>query len=288
MKKKITLALVAIIAVVAMSFDILSSNGKAGYTNSPGENNCTYSTSCHNTYAVNTGSGSVAITAAPSLATGYIPGTVYTMTVTVANSVAPNNVLFGVDCEALLASGANGGTLAITDAVLTQMKTSSGTGPTRNNVVHKPGSNVGPNSQAFSFHWTAPATGSGVVTFYASGVASSGDGSAPANDYTYTTSKAVSENTSGIAENMVSNFNFSIFPNPSSDNLNVKLTLNETSSVTMNLIDITGKKIANFISDNGINGDINRTFDISSYSKGIYFIELKINDKVSLQKIVIE
>ena len=42
-----------------MSYDILSSNGKSGKTNSPGEGNCT---SCHNSFAVNTGGGSTTIT----------------------------------------------------------------------------------------------------------------------------------------------------------------------------------------------------------------------------------
>ena len=210
------------------------------------------------------------------------------MTVTVADAVAPNNALFGFGCEALLASNANAGTLAITDAVLTKLVTpSSGAGSGRTNVVHTGTNNVGPNTQPFSFHWTAPASGSGVVTFYAAGNAADGDGGT-AGDYIYTTTLVVAQNTVGINESAASNFNLSVFPNPTSDYLNVKFTLNEASSVSMNLIDITGNKVANLISDNGIKGEINRIFDISTYSKGVYIVELKINDKTSFQKIVVE
>ena len=57
MKKILLLTTVVVIALGAMSFGVLSPNGKAGYTNSPSEGNCT-SSGCHNSYTVNTGVGS--------------------------------------------------------------------------------------------------------------------------------------------------------------------------------------------------------------------------------------
>ena len=287
MKKKIILALVAIVALGAMSFDILSSNGKAGYTGSPGETTCN-TTNCHNSYTLNSGSGSIAISSLPSLANGYVPDSVYTITVTVSDAVAPNNALFGFGCEALLASGANGGTLAITNTALTKLATKSVSGNVRNNVVQlASGLNVGPNTQPFSFHWTAPADGSGTVTFYTAGVAADNSGD-QTGDYVYNTSMAVNESTVGIKNVVAQEFNFSIFPNPSSNNLNVKFSLKGISTVVMDLIDLNGKKVASLISANGMNGEVNRTFDISSYAKGVYFVSLKINNQSTMEKIVVE
>ncbi|MBI4947365.1 MAG: hypothetical protein HY840_13315, partial [Bacteroidetes bacterium] len=193
MKKSTIIALISVIAVGAMSFSILRSNGNIpGRTNSPGETTCT---GCHGGTALNAGPGSITITSSPSLASGYTAGTSYTITVTVAESVAPNNALFGVCAEALLASGANGGTIAITNATLTQLLTRTIGVNVRNSVTHTGTGNVGPNSQAFSFRWTAPVTGTGAVTFYAAGLACNNDGGSN-GDHTYTTTLAVSESVS--------------------------------------------------------------------------------------------
>jgi len=188
MKKTAWVAAALVVAVGFASFEIESSNGRAGYTNSPGESNCT---NCHDNFAVNSGAGSVAISSNPSLAGGYIPGATYAMTVTVSDN-APNNTLFGFGLEALNGSGANGGTLTITNPTLTQIKTFMVSPNLRNNVVHTGNGNTGPNTQPFSFNWTAPAAGAGTITFYASGLGSDNDGGTD-GDYVYTTSMAAPE-----------------------------------------------------------------------------------------------
>lgn len=50
-----------------------------------------------------------------------------------------------------------------------------------------------PDSASWTFDWTAPAQGSGTVTFYAAGNAADGDGGTSAGDHTYTTSLSVAE-----------------------------------------------------------------------------------------------
>ncbi|MBI4930623.1 MAG: T9SS type A sorting domain-containing protein [Bacteroidetes bacterium] len=285
MKKTTTLTLAGIIAIGAMSFDILSSGGKAGKTGSPGENTCI--TGCHTGTALNGGPGSVSIATTPSLTNGYIAGSTYTVDVTVAESVAPNNALFGFDFEALIASGANGGTLAITNATLTQILTKTVNANVRNNVVHTGNGNVGPNTQTFSFNWTAPATGLGCVTFYTTGLAADNSGGT-SGDHVYRDTLVVCEGFVGIAEGSASNFNFSVSPNPASDYVNVHFTLKEASSVTVDLMDINGNKVASLISANGMKGDINKTFNVSSYSKGVYFLKIKDENSSSLRKIIIE
>ncbi len=109
MKKKITLILVAIVAVCAMSFKVLLPGGEAGKTGAYSEGDCTQ---CHADFAVNSGSGSIAITSVPTLAGGYYPDSVYTVTVTVSHST-PRDSLFGFDFEALTNATTNGGTLSL-------------------------------------------------------------------------------------------------------------------------------------------------------------------------------
>ena len=51
---------------------------------------------------------------------------------------------------------------------------------------------------------------------------------------------------------------------------------------------MNGRKVAELISENGMNGEVNKTFNISSYEKGIYFVRLSINNEITIQKIVVE
>ncbi len=280
MKKEITLALVAIVAVCAMSFKVFIPAGEAGKTGAYSEGDCTQ---CHSDWAVNTGTGSVAITAVPALTGGYVPGTKYTVTVTVTQT---GDSLFGFDFEALLNATTNGGTLSLLTPS-TDVKTKADGSTAITDVVHTGTGNNTKNSHAFSFYWTAPATGTGTVTFYTSGLAANDDGNTT-GDWVYTTSMAVMQNTAGISEVLAKEINFSVYPNPSSDNLNVKFSLNGISSVNIDMIDMNGRKVAELISENGMNGEVNKTFNISSYEKGIYFVRLSINNEITIQKIVVE
>lgn len=185
----ISISLITGIAMINVDSDggCLTKNGggKAGYTNSPGENNCT---SCH-PGTVNTGGGSVTISS-PNL-TGWIytPGQTYTINVTVSHS---GFGLFSLGFEALLPSGANAGTLVITNSVQTQIKTAFVNPNVRNNVVQKFNGGLSPDSHTFSFNWTAPVAGTGSITFYVAGMSCDIDGGV-GGDFTYTASQVVNE-----------------------------------------------------------------------------------------------
>ena len=166
MFKKLLIALFPIVAIGGFTAETMYSTGRAGNTGSPGESTCR---ACHTTYALNSGGGSITIQNASMPGNVYVPGQTYTMSVTVAQSGIN---LFGFGLEALNAAGDNGGTLNITDPASTQIKTAVAGGFTRRNVVHTTNGGAGSGSKTFNFSWTAPAVGSGNVTFYFSGIAS--------------------------------------------------------------------------------------------------------------------
>ena len=184
MKKYIPYALPLVI--ILMTSSILSDNGKAGETNSPGESNCT---SCHGDFAANTGGGSIMIANTGMTNWQYTPGQTYPITVTVAKTGMP---LFGVGVECLTASNTNAGTFAITNTASTRLLSATVSGVSRINVTHTLNGGLAANSKAFTFNWTAPAAGTGPVKFYFSGIASNNDGS-EAGDYVYFANKAVTE-----------------------------------------------------------------------------------------------
>jgi hypothetical protein len=188
MIKKLLLSISMLSALIVFtSLDTLDDTGIAGKTSSPGELTCV--NSCHNSFALNSGPGSITISAAGMTNNQYVPGQVYNMTVTVAQTGVG---LFGFDTEALLASNNNAGTFTVTDAVSTRIKTITVSGVVRNNMTHKLNGGASSGSKNFTFNWTAPAAGSGNVTFYFSGVAANASGNNQ-GDYVYNSSQVFTE-----------------------------------------------------------------------------------------------
>ena len=271
MKKSTTLLLAGILAIGAMSFDILSEDGsKTNRTGGHGETGCT----CHSVGTAITAS----VTATPDLSGGYIADSTYTIHYTVAS---PGKLVFGIDFQALNSYTVNAGTLT---AGTGSQKITAANG--LDNITHIMDGGFTNDSHTFDFTWKAPSTSAGNVTFWFSAVAGDHDGT-QSGDERYAGSTVIPDVTA-IAENSVSDFNLSVFPNPASDYVNVKFTLQESSDVTVDLMDISGNKVANLISENGMKGDINKTFNVSSYSKGVYFLKIKDEKYSSLKKLIIE
>ena len=182
--KKLSAVVMSVALIVFFASAIMSDNGRAGRTGSPGEATCT---DCHADYNENDGVGSISI----SGITGgtYTPGTTYNMSITVSRS---GSTVFGLGCEVLTASNTNAGTLVITNSAQTQLKSATVSSVSRQSVVHQLDGGFTSNSHTFNFNWTAPAAGTGPVTFYYSSIAGNHDGN-ESGDYVYTSSMALTE-----------------------------------------------------------------------------------------------
>jgi hypothetical protein len=268
-------------SVIGFSF-VLSDNGIAGRNGSPGETTCNTS-GCHTGNPLNASGGSIVIDA-PGLANGqYFPGATYPINVTVSRSGA---AIFGFGFEALRSTGANGGTLAITNAAQTQLKSAVILGNTRTNVVHQMNAGVSsPGSKTFSFNWTAPASGTGAVTFYAAGNATNGNGST-SGDFIYTTSLALTESATGINESDNNPIALSVFPNPAHDFINIKYQSLNQANASVRLISMDGKTVKSLSNDNAGNGEQSITLPTPEKS-GIYFIEVEVAGKTTVEKLVV-
>lgn len=206
----------------------LSDDGKAGSTGSPGETTCV---SCHNSYALNSGGGSVSL-ACNMPSWQYTPGTTYSMSVTVARA---GNGLFGFGIEALTAAGQNAGTFVITNAAKTQIKSATVNNVSRKNVVHQKNAGIGTGSYTFDFDWTAPMTNVGTVSFYFAGNAANGNGGTT-NDYVYSGLQTATPSATSIGE-VSSNSNIEMLYSGINNTLNIS-GLKEASTVT--IMDING------------------------------------------------
>ncbi|MCK5855874.1 MAG: T9SS type A sorting domain-containing protein [Bacteroidales bacterium] len=195
---------------------------------------------------------------------GYAPGTKYTITLTGIHSGVAK---FGFEITAEDATKAKKGVFTITNANETQLTnlahavTHTGNGLTPSN-----------NTKSWSFDWTAPATGSGGVTFYASLNAADGNNATSGDviyntNYTYNEDLSIGMNSEGLANS------FNIFPNPANNVLSI-----ETSSIQyydIKILDLTGKLI---ISDQFNGGLESVDINISDLPKGSYIIQIQNKD----------
>jgi hypothetical protein len=174
-------------AILSMAFVLLFSTNTIGYltgapsgkANDPasGSANCT---GCHAGTA--TSNAAIANITTNIPATGYVPGTTYTIT---ANVVYAGKTRFGFEVSPQNTSGIQKGTITITDPTNTKITSTK-------YVTHTSAGNTGSGSRSWSFNWTAPSAGTGAVGFYGSFIVGNNNGS-ESGDLTYTTSTMVME-----------------------------------------------------------------------------------------------
>lgn len=285
--KKILLLLTTLLGIfIVLTAGINNNNGKAGYTNSPGEGNCTTS-GCHTSFAVNTGGGSVSISSTnmpmmPSMM--YDSGVTYHMIVTVART---GNSLFGVCVEALDVTGNNAGTLIITNSIKTQIKTRLISAVTRRSVVHQLNGGVSVDSMAFTFDWTAPSTNVGNVTFYFAGVAANGNGT-NVGDYVYYSNQVFKFNTLIGIDNLNTTNIISVYPMPVQDHFTVNYQTKSTGSVKVKLYTMQGSLVAELLNKIEVSGEHSENFYLPlSLSFGNYLLNIESPQGISSQKILI-
>lgn len=77
---------------------------------------------------------------------------------------------------------------------------------------------------------------------------------------------------------------FSVYPNPSSDIFNIKMT-NSFEDVTFSVYDVTGKVVLN--SDSKPVNQTNYTLDMNGYASGIYFLKITTNLGEATKKLIL-
>jgi len=176
----------AVIVVYGLSGRAVSANvggPPAAHTGAPGEATCT---ECHNSFALNSGPGSLTITGLPAT---YSPNQEITITVTLTH---PSRPRYGFQVTAIDDSGRLVGALMVTDPLRTQLVSGAVGGKQRHYIEHtfdgvEP---VAPDQGQWSFSWITPASSVGRVTFYAVGNAANGNGS-PTGDFIYAKSASI-------------------------------------------------------------------------------------------------
>jgi len=252
---KITLSIVTI-TVGAMIFttgipqaNSYSGGPPAGKTGSPADGaTCA---GCHSGATVPFTAGLITSTIP---GTGYVPGATYTITGTI---IRPGHTKFGFEISPQNSVGTMLGSIAITSAQTQIVGTKY--------ITHTSSGTSGTGSKSWSFNWTAPAAGTGTVTFYGAFNVTNSSGTT-SGDSIFTSTLTVAENLStGLSALNEISKNITTYPNPVTDQLHMTNALNSIGEIQISILDINGK-IVKSVS----NASINSTIDVSELVRGNY------------------
>ncbi len=287
MLKKFTVSL-AFIATLVIVYDANYNNAHtngsgapAGRTNSPGDGGLTCNDNCHTgpspTDHVVTITSDVPVD-------GYIPGTTYTITSTATKSGISE---FGFEISPQNSSGTKLGSFVTPLPAGTQFA-SPNPGGANKYVTHTNTGTAGSGTKTWSVQWTAPAQGTGPVTFYgAFNFTNSNNNNG--GDVIETTSLAIPENTSiGIGETNAET-PLTVFPNPAGEQFTLSFFLYENANVTTEIFDLNGRLVKQQIVENLNPGRHELKFNgHGEMEAGVYFIRLNDGKEVYSKKVVVK
>jgi hypothetical protein len=212
----------------------VSGTGHDAKTGAPGEANCT---ACHTGTALSgTGINTITVLDGTTAKTSYVPGATYNVALQI--SVAATKRGFQIvglksdNTQAGVAVGSAVGGTAIT----------TGTGPQagRKYVNHTAISSL--STLGWAFTWTAPAAGSGTVTFYVASNVTNNDGG-NTGDVIYTSTHTITESAAGLTESVNTNENFFVGYSATSNAAVISFDAKQIANTTFKLTDLSGKTL---------------------------------------------
>ena len=211
---------------------------------------------------------------------GYVPLDTYTVTITITD---PTRTRFGFEISPQTSTGALAGTMLITDTPRTHFCTF----PTHKYLTHTLAGTDAPNHTAiWSFDWQAPATGTGDITFYSCLNFTNRDSTAN-DDVIHSTTLTVPENPNGINDPIIIS-SMNLYPNPAVDAIQLDYYLQNQELVTIDLMDVSGRKIQEMFNATQFSGAHHNSFPIGNHiASGIYLVKLTAGDQTLLRKVMV-
>ena len=252
---------------------------------------------CHGNTATTGITVTLEIDSAGAPVTAYKAGLTYTIKLTGTNTTSANLPKFGFQVASIAGSAAqvtptNAGTFQQTGLPAgVQIAPVVPSYYVCNIIEHStplsPSSGTGGNGTVYStsFTWTAPVQGTGTVSFWAALNAVNHDGSASSADKWNVKHVVLQEDTVTTVTSIdepAGNMTISVYPNPSTDAVQIDLYNAMHGAYNMSVFDVDGNAVLSRIvevSDNFSKTTLNTT----GWSAGIYFVQI-VND--GLQKVV--
>jgi hypothetical protein len=252
-----------IISTAMLSGSGLTANNSGAPTSRTGSPGDVLScTSCHTGVAQHV-SGILSSNVPPA---GYIPGNTYVINAFVSDA---NKNRFGFEISPQNNSGAKQGVITITDATRTKL---IGSGKY---ITHTASGTSGTGSNSWSFNWTAPAAGTGDVTFYGA-FNFSNHNNATSGDVIKLENITLHEDLNTSTQEMAGIRPLVLYPNPAFLVTNLNLTP-VPDIITIQVFDMNGSLVQVFeappFSDH-------YKLDVTTFRSGTYYVSFT-TDKVT-------
>jgi len=83
-------------------------------------------------------------------------------------------------------------------------------------------------------------------------------------------------------------FAFDAFPNPASANIFVSITVKQSLTYSVQLVDVSGKCMKDFSVQEIFPGHEKRyELDVADISPGVYFLQVKSDERIATKKIIV-
>jgi hypothetical protein len=248
-----------VIPVTAMVLISASGGRDGGYSGSPGDS----SNTCANCHSGGSFGASI-------LLETEVPNEGYEL-----------NTGYGFKVEILNSSGSKHGFQITAEKVSDNSKVGTFTADGTDNQLKNSGAHVthtatGNTKKVWNFNWKAPATDVGAVKFYVSAIAANGNGST--NGDQVMTKTSGNFNVLGLKKEQ--QLDFVMYPNPSSDNLNIQLP-SSVLSATIDLFDLSGRLLMN----SKVTAQ-NKSINVTDLSTGIYLVKIHSEGKTGTKQFI--
>lgn len=199
---------------------------------------------------------------------GYNPGETYVVTAEALGSTP--RIGFEITAEN---GSAKQGTFAVTDASRTKLTNASKA------ITHTlSGLTPSAGKNTWEMNWTAPAAGTGNVTFYAAFNVADGNGGT-SGDQIFASTLQVSENLSTNVNN-VSIATFTVTPNPNRGNFTIQ---SEETILRVDMYSLTGQHIQSLAANQR-----QVTVNISNQTPGMYLVKISTEKGQWVQKVKVQ
>ncbi|WP_164972580.1 T9SS type A sorting domain-containing protein [Lacibacter luteus] len=92
---------------------------------------------------------------------------------------------------------------------------------------------------------------------------------------------------SGISENNVRDFNFTVYPNPVSADAWINIYLKKSERVSIQVYDLAGRIVHTFIDQQMKAGELTMSFSLTNLAKGNYIVQMRNGNERMQKQIVI-
>ncbi len=252
-----------------------STGAPAGFSGP--EQNCS---ACHNDFPVNSGTGSLTITAPPT----FTPGVPLNITVTIVNTTPPDSQSINRQGFELSTRDAANTSMLIGTYIVDGTTVQNAQGSPEF-VTHTEASNV---ATTWSFQWMPPDSPPPQIILFAAGNAANGSGE-PTGDHIYTTSLTVDRlNVAGESgpEALALRLG-NVTPNPARGAATVEVTLARATHVTAHLVDATGRVVRTVVDSELAAGVTRLPVNTTDLATGAYLLRVDASGDRAIRRLTV-